>query len=118
VKHAVRGLLALVLVACGKLPTTSDGVAFLQIQQPVTRTLKVGDSLLLHATALDKNGNPLDVAIVWRTPDTTLSINSNGLVKALAPDSGRVQAVIGNDELVSDFITFTIQDTAAALRRP
>lgn len=117
-KHAVRGLLAFLLVACGKLPTTSEGVAFLQIQQPATRTLKVGDSLLLRAFALDKKGNPLDVAIVWRTPDTTLTINGSGLVKALAPDSGRVQAVIGNDELVSDFITFTIQDTAAALRRP
>ena len=117
-KHAVLGLLAVLLVACGKLPTTSEGVAFLQVQQPVITTLKVGDSLQLHAIALDKAGNPLDVAILWRTPDTTLSISADGLVKALAPDSGRVQAVIGDDELVSDFIRFTIQDTAAALRRP
>jgi hypothetical protein len=118
VKHAVSGLLALLLVACGKLPLTSDGVAFLQVQQPVTNTLKVGDSLQLHAIALDQDGHPLDVAIGWRTPDTTLTVSAAGLVKALAPDSGRVQAVIGADELVSDFIRFTIQDTAAALRRP
>ena len=117
-KHAVSGWLALLLVACGKLPLTSDGVAFLQVQQPVTTTLKVGDSLQLHAVALDQAGHPVDVAIAWRTLDTTLTVSAGGLVKARAPDNGRVQAVIGDNELVSDPIRFTIQDTAAALRRP
>ena len=110
--------LAALITGCGSLPTTQEGVAFLQIEQPANRTIDVGDSLQLHALALDKAGHPLDVPIQWRTPDTTISVGTTGLVKGLAPDSGRVQAVIGDDELVSDFITVIVKDTAAALRRP
>ena len=113
------GALAALLVGCGSLPTTSEGAAFLQIEQPVNRSIDVGGTLQLHAVALDKSGNPLDIPILWRTPDTTITISSSGLVTAVAPDSGRVQAVIGDDELVSDFITIIVHDTAAAaLRRP
>ncbi len=116
--RAVWGALAALIVGCTSLPTTSDGAAFLQIEQPLNRTLDVGGTLQLRALALDQSGNPLDVPIVWRTPDTTLTVASTGLVTALAPDSGRVQAVIGNDELVSDFITIIVKHPAAALRRP
>jgi hypothetical protein len=118
VSRGVGVALAALIVGCSNLPTTQEGVAFLQVEQPVDRTIAVGDSLQLHAVALDKAGNPLDVLIQWRTPDSTISVGLTGLVKGLAPDSGRVQAVIGNDELVSDFITVIVQDTAAALRRP
>lgn len=113
------GALATLIVGCSSLPTTSEGVAFLQIEQPANPSIDVGDSLQLHAVALDKSGNPVDVPVLWRTPDTSISVSSSGLVIALAPDSGRVQAVIGNDELVSNFIKITVHDTAAAaLRRP
>ena len=111
--------LLLLAAGCGNLPETSEGVAFLQVVQPADRTLEVGDSLQLRAFALDAEGQLLDVAIHWRTPDTTLSVGAtSGLVKALFPDSGRVQAYLGDDELVSDFLTLTIKDTAATLRRP
>ena len=101
-------------LCCGKLPTTSDGVAFLQVQQPFNTTLNIGDTLRLHATALDKQGNPLDVAITWRTADTTITVGAaTGLVTAISPGSGRVQAVVGQDELVSDFITVTVKEPAA-----
>ena len=113
------GALAALIVGCASLPTTSEGVAFLQIEQPANRTIDVGGTLQLHALALDQSGNPLDVQVLWRTPDTTITVSSAGLVTALAPDSGRVQAVIGDDELVSDFITIIVhKTTAAALRRP
>ena len=113
------GTLAALLAGCGSLPTTSEGVAFLQIEQPANRTIDVGGTLQLRAVALDKSGNPLDVPILWRTPDTTITISATGLVTAVAPDSGRAQAVIGDDELVSGFITIIVHDTtAAALRRP
>ncbi|HTL05760.1 MAG TPA: hypothetical protein VL241_08445 [Gemmatimonadales bacterium] len=112
------GALAALLAGCASLPTTSEGVAFLQVEQPADRTIDVGGTLQLHAVALDKSGRPLDVSILWRTPDTTLTVSATGLVTAVAPDSGRVQAVIGDDELVSNFITIIVRDTAAALRRP
>jgi hypothetical protein len=118
VSRRVGVALAALISGCSGLPTSQEGVAFLQIEQPTNRTIPVGDSLQLRAVALDKAGNPLEVPVQWRTPDTTISVSATGLVKALAPDSGRVQAVIGNDELVSDFITVIVQDTAAALRRP
>jgi hypothetical protein len=118
VSRGVGVALAALITGCGNLPTTQEGVAFLQIVQPANRTIEVGDSLQLRARALDKAGQPLDVAVQWRTPDTTISVANSGLVKGLAPDSGRVQAVIGNDELVSDFITVFVKDTAAVLRRP
>jgi uncharacterized protein YjdB len=111
--------LAALLSSCGNLPTTSEGVAFLQVQLPSSTTLAVGATLQMHATALDQAGNPLDVAIRWRTPDTTLSVEAGtGLVTGLAPGTGRVQAVVGDEELVSDFITLTVQEPSAAPRRP
>lgn len=111
-------VLAALLLGCGNLPTTGEGVAFLRVEQPANRSITVGDTLQLHATALDKAGNPLAVAIAWRTPDTTITVDpATGLVIGVAAGSGRAQAVIGADELVSDFITITVQDPAA-LRRP
>ena len=120
----IRGggtVLAALLLGCGNLPTTSEGVAFLQVEQPANRTILVGDTLQLRATALDKDGNPLAVAITWRTPDTTVTVEaSSGLVIGTAAGTGRVQAVVGADELVSDFITLTVQapPPPEALRRP
>jgi len=120
VSRAGWGALAALVVGCASLPTTSEGAAFLQIEQPVDRNIDVGETLQLHAVALDKSGNPLDIPILWRTPDSTITISATGLVTAVAPDTGRVQAVIGDDELVSDFIIILVHDTAtaAALRRP
>ena len=117
--RAVGAALAVLITFCGNLPTTSDGVAFLQVETPASTTIDLGDSLQLRALALDKAGEPLEVPIVWRTPDTTVAVDAaSGLVTTLAPGQGRVQAVVGDDELVSDFIVLTVRDTAAALRRP
>lgn len=101
-------------LCCGKLSTTSDGVAFLQVQLPSNTSLNVGDTLRLHATALDKQGNPLDVTINWRSADSTVTVGTtSGLVTAISPGQGRVQAVLGDEELVSDFITLTVKEPAA-----
>jgi len=119
VKWGTGVALAALLGGCGKLSTTSEGVAFLQVQVPAKSTLVLGDTLTLRASALDRSGDPLDVAISWRTPDTTITLNATtGLVTAVAAGTGRAQAVIGKDELVSDFIVLTVKDTATAFRRP
>jgi hypothetical protein len=107
-------VLAALLAGCGSLPVTSEGVAFLQIEQPTVTTLTVGDSVDLRGRAVGPAGELLDVPIGWRTPDPTLEVrvldNRTVRVIALAPDSGRVQAVIGADELVSDFLTFRVAE--------
>jgi len=119
VRWQVGVALAALLGGCGKLSTTSEGVAFLQVQTPAKSTLVIGDTLRLHATVLDRSGDPLDVAISWRTPDTTITLNAaTGLVRAVAAGTGRAQAVVGDNELVSDFIVLTVKDTSTALRRP
>jgi uncharacterized protein YjdB len=111
--------LAALLAGCGSLPTTSEGVAFLQVELPANRTLLVGDTLRLHALALDKSGQPLDIPVSWRTPDATITVDpATGLVTGVAAGTGRVQATVGTDELVSDFIALTVKDAATALRRP
>jgi hypothetical protein len=119
VSRTVGAALAALILACGSLPTTSEGVAFLQVQQPLEPALIIGDTLQLHAVALDKSGSPLEVAILWRTPDTTITVEAeSGLVTAVSAGNGRVQAVVGNDELVSDFITLQVQEPPAPSRRP
>lgn len=111
--------LTALLTFCGNLPTTSEGVAFLEVERPANTSIDLGDTLQLRARALDKSGNPLSVAILWRTPDTTIAVDAaTGLVTTLAPGQGRAQAVVGDEELVSDFIVLTVKDTAAAFRRP
>lgn len=112
-------VLAALLAGCGNLTTTSEGAAFLQVEIPANRTIEVGGTLQLHAVALDKAGKPIEVPILWRTPDATITVGeTTGLVTGVAPDSGRVQAVIGDDELISDFITILVKEPAASLRRP
>lgn len=106
-------LLAALLAGCGKLPTTTDGVAFLEIVPPTTLTLEVGATLRFVARALDREGQPVDVQVIWRTPDTTISIDETGLVTGVSAGTGRVQAAVGESErLVSDFISLTVTEPA------
>ena len=107
------------LLGCGNLPPTSEGVAFLEIQPPSTTTIKVGDTLQFRARALDRAGNPLEVLVRWRTPDTTITVgDTTGLVVGVSAGTGRVQAVVGEDELVSDFVNVTVQAPPAPARLP
>jgi hypothetical protein len=69
--------------------------------------MAVGDSLQLHAVALDQNGDSTDAAILWRTGDTTVTVDSiTGWVTGALPGNGRVQAFSGT--LVSDAVSFTV----------
>ncbi len=105
---------AALLAGCGNLPTTDDGVAFLEIIPPATLTLEVGATLRIVARALDRGGQPVDVPVTWRTPDATVSIDGTGLVTGLSVGPGRVQASVGDSQrLVSDFIALTVHEPAA-----
>ncbi len=105
--------------ACGNLSTTSEGVAFLEIQPPSSTTLQVGDTVQFTARTLDASGQPIVVGVLWRTPDSTISVGpSTGLVVGRFTGTGRVQAVVGDEELISDFITLTITAASAPALPP
>jgi hypothetical protein len=100
-------LLSSILTAgCSNLTEGAGGVVGLQIIQPTDNRLEVGESFQLTATALDKDGNPVDVPLDWRTPDTTLTVDGSGVITGVSPGPGRVQAVEGS--LTSPSVTFTV----------
>lgn len=107
-------LLAALLAGCGHLPTTDDGVAFLEIVPPASLDVEVGDTLRFAARALDRDGQPIAAVISWRTPDTTISVDDTGLVTGLVAGTGRVQVAVGDSErLVSNFFSVVVKAPVA-----
>jgi uncharacterized protein YjdB len=108
-------VIAALMCGCGNLPTTTEGVAFLEIRPPTALTVAIGATLSFRATALDKSGQPLtDVVVHWRTPDPTIRVSDTGLVTGLSAGTGRVQAFVKDDAMVSDFIVVTVTASAAS----
>jgi hypothetical protein len=112
--------LALVVGACGSLAITDEGAAFLEIIEPPSTTIAVGDTIQFTARTLDKSGAPVEATIHWRTPDTTISvIAETGQVIGRFPGNGRVQAVTGTEGtnhetfITSDFFTVTVTEPPA-----
>ena len=104
-------------LGCGNLSTTSEGVAFLEVQSPSSTTLQIGDTVQFSARTLDASGQPIVVSVLWRTPDSTISVGpSTGIVVGRFTGSGRVQAVVGDEELVSNFVTLTVTAAPAPVR--
>lgn len=63
---------------------------------PATLTLSVGDSVALHATALDANGNVLSRAVTWTSSDSTVArVFFDGLVMAGKAGSATITAESG-----------------------
>lgn len=120
-------VIAALIGGCGTLPTTSEGVAFLEVTPPITRTISIGDTVRFRARALDELGEPKpEVVIRWQTPDPDIiSLDeSTGLVTGLAAGTGRVQAVIGTvDEkqkteyFASDLFPVTVSPPAGPAAR-
>ena len=112
--------LALVVGACGSLAVTDEGAAFLEIIEPPSTTIAVGDTIQFTARTLDKSGAPAEATIHWRTPDTTISvIAETGQVIGRFPGNARVQAVTGTEGpnletfITSDFFTVTVTEPPA-----
>ncbi|MGH7582217.1 MAG: hypothetical protein ACREL5_03215 [Gemmatimonadales bacterium] len=109
--------LAGLLAGCSALPTQGNGVVALQLDLPTASiVLFEGDSITLHARALNLQGDSVAADIVWATTDTLLISldDSTGKVIALS-DSGvaRIQASVGT--LRSDLIPITLSmDTTTA----
>lgn len=95
--------------ACANIADDGSGVIALEVHPPVPAVVEVGDTIALTARALDRDGNPVDVAIEWRTPDAANVYvePTTGRVAGLAPGTvGRVQATQGS--LVSDLLVLNV----------
>jgi hypothetical protein len=101
-----RLLPVLAVLGCSGLDEGEGGVVALQVEVPVPATVEVGDTLQLHATALDADGEPVDAAISWQAADATVSVNATGLVTGVSAGTGRVQAREGS--LGSNVVTLTV----------
>jgi hypothetical protein len=107
------------VAACSDITDDGSGVIALEVQPPVPAVVEVGDTFALVARALDRDGNPVDVAIEWRTPDpaNVFVEPTTGRIAGLTPGtSGRVQAIQGS--LVSDLIALTVVARADTLEVP
>jgi hypothetical protein len=112
-------LLLAAALGCSNITDSGDGVVALEVKVPARLELEVGDTIQLAARALDRNGDSVDAAITWLTPDTTVGVvAATGQVTGRfgGPSIGRVQASEGT--LVSDFLTFTVLAHADSLALP
>ncbi|HEU4828136.1 MAG TPA: hypothetical protein VFT04_02970 [Gemmatimonadales bacterium] len=112
-------VLVIVLAACANISDDGTGVIALEVQQPVPPFVEVGDTIALSARALDREGNPVDVPIEWRTPDpANIFVEAGtGRIAGITPGtSARVQATQGS--LVSDLISLTVVARADTLEVP
>ena len=112
-------VLSVLLAACADITDDGSGVIALEVQQPVPPQVEVGDTITLVARAFDRNGDPVDVPIEWRTPDpANIFVDpTTGRVAGLtAGTSGRVQAVQGS--LVSDLFPLTVLARADTIEVP
>lgn len=108
-------LIGLCCTACSDLPATGDGVVILEVTTPPSLTLRQGESIALAARALDQQGEEVAVAVIWATPDTTVTVSETGVVTALtASGTGRVQAAVGT--LRSNIVTFALQPQPTVVR--
>ncbi len=109
-----------VLAACSSLPTTGDGIVALEVQIPSSLTLHLGDSVTLHARALNQQGDSVAADVIrWFTADTAaVTVDSiRGVVTArLATGSARIQAAVGS--LRSNPITLLLAPAPTMLVLP
>jgi Bacterial Ig-like domain (group 2) len=106
-------VLSLAVVGCSSLDEGDAGIVALELQTPTVSTLEIGETVQLKAVALNKDGQAVDVPITWRTPDTTVTVDGTGLVTAVKPGTGQVQASAG--PLTSELVGFTILAQADTL---
>jgi hypothetical protein len=115
-RDALRRWPAVLVVAwaCSPITADFDRIVAIEIVGSTSPTVEEGDTLRLHARAVSARGDTVPgAAITWvalevDTGVVVLTIEaSTGLVTALAPGSGRVQARIEN--LATGAITVTVQ---------
>ncbi len=109
-------LAALSLAACSSLGDSGAPVA-IDVLTPIPAAVDIGDTIVLHARLLDQGGDSVAGTIRWRTPDTTVTVDSiTGAFTGLLTGSGRVQALGAG--LVSTLIQYTVRTPADSVVVP
>lgn len=111
--HLVAGLAVL---ACSSLTDTGDGVVAIELQVPANPAVEPRDTLTLSARALDKNGDVVNVPIIWSTPNPTLLIITDPAGKVTTDSvtgTGQMQAHVGS--LLSPLVTLTVHASSDTL---
>lgn len=105
-------LAALVSLAAGCSSLGDPGIPIaIEVTTPTLLAVDIDDTILLRARLVDQAGDSIAGEIRWRTPDTTVGVDSvTGAFWGIFTGTGRVQAVAGT--LVSPLITFTVRAAA------
>jgi hypothetical protein len=111
----LRPLLLLpLLFGCGDLGEGDESVVALELLLPNPQVVEPGDTVQLRARGLNAAGDSVAANIVWVSPDSTISIDSSGLLTTdTTGGTGRVQARVGT--LRSNLETFTIRRRSDSL---
>jgi uncharacterized protein YjdB len=114
-KRVVAGAVALAVVACSSLGESGSAVS-IEIQVPSPASVEIGDTITLRARLLDANGDSVGGTIRWRTPDTTVAIDSiTGRLTGLFTGTGRIQASSGSLVVPNPPLALTVRARADTL---
>lgn len=114
-KRLLTGATLLAAVACSSLGE-GNGAVSIEIFVPSPASVEVGDTITLRGRLLDVNGDSIAGTIRWRTPDTTIAIDSiNGRLTGLIATTGRIQAVSGSLVVPNPPLTFSVRPHADTL---
>ncbi|HSL68946.1 MAG TPA: Ig-like domain-containing protein, partial [Longimicrobiales bacterium] len=86
------------ITACSEDPGRIDReVPAALVLAPVSSSLLVGDTVSVHATAIDARGQPLEnVRFVWETADSTVAIvDTSGLIYGRSEGTTTASALVG-----------------------
>ena len=104
---------------CADITDDGSGVIALEVVSPVPASVEVGDTITLTARALDRDGNPVDVPIEWRTADPAnifVDPTTGRIAGLVGGTTARIQATQGS--LVSDLIPLTVVARADTVEVP
>jgi hypothetical protein len=103
---------ALVTLAAGCSSLGDPGVPIaIEVSTPTLAAVDIDDTITLRARLVDQAGDSIGGEIRWRTPDTTVGVDSmTGAFWGISTGTGRVQAVAGT--LVSPLLNFTVRVAA------
>ena len=114
-KRLIAGSAVLAAAACSSLGDGNEAVS-IELLVPNPASVEVGDTITLRARLLDVNGDSIAGTIRWRTPDTTLTIDSvTGRLTGLIATTGRIQALSGSLVVPNPPQVFTIRPHADTL---
>jgi hypothetical protein len=106
---------AVILTACSSLGE-GNGAVSIEIFVPSPASVEVGDTITMRARLLDINGDSIAGTIRWRTPDTTIAIDSiDGRLTGLIATTGRIQAISGSLVVPNPPLTFSVRPHADTL---